>query len=217
MILENTQSVHENSIILESREIFLYSMGQGDEDESIDHQTFGEFLKNLRILENCSSKPIIIHQYSIGGYCTVGMAIFDVIKQSKCKFLFLCHGAAGSMGSIIPQAVFGKGYRITYPNCEWMLHEPVISTEGSTRNMSSVIEATSRFTTTMYDIYTDVCQHGSYFKDEKYSKVKSYIKRRISSKQDWYLTAKEAVEYGFADAVFGDPGYETIAKIKSYL
>ena len=35
----------------------------------------------------------------------------------------------------------------------------------------------------------------------------------MDKKEDWILTSKEAVEYGFADVVLGQEGYETINKI----
>jgi ATP-dependent protease ClpP protease subunit len=41
-----------------------------------------------------------------------------------------------------------------------------------------------------------------------------FFKKKLEQKVDWWLTAEEAVYYGFADGVFGQPGYETLNKIR---
>ena len=33
-------------------------------------------------------------------------------------------------------------------------------------------------------------------------------------KQEWYMSARDAIKHGYADAVFGDAGYEDIETIK---
>ena len=35
----------------------------------------------------------------------------------------------------------------------------------------------------------------------------------MEKKQEWYLSATESVEYGFADAVLGDEGYEDVESL----
>ena len=44
---------------------------------------------------------------------------------------------------------------------------------------------------------------GKFFKDSEYSlsKTKAYIKRKLNG-GDWYMTAEEAVYYGFADGIY---------------
>ena len=42
----------------------------------------------------------------------------------------------------------------------------------------------------------------------------SRIKSMFSKKEDWWISAEEAVENGFADAVLGDKKYESINSIK---
>lgn len=202
--------LHEYNISYDSRELFLIT------DDEINATLAGQFLKNLRILEH-SNKPIIIHQFNVGGDWSAGMAIYDAILHSPCKFVFVCYGYAASMGSVIPQAVANKGYRITLPNCEWLIHEGEISLESNSRSATSQIEQNTRVLNKMYEIYAGVCQNGEFFQGDKLPKIKSYLKRKLSSKEDWWLTGQEAVHYGFADAVLGSKDYETIDKIKGYL
>ena len=87
--------IYDNNLSLDTREIYLCG-----NDGGVDEKLTVGFLKNLRILENKSKDRIIIHQYSIGGDWTAGMAIYDAIVNSPCKFVYICYGIAASMGSI---------------------------------------------------------------------------------------------------------------------
>ena len=80
---------HDYGLLSQTREIFLES---GDDGLGRKHAV--EFIKNLLMLESLNSNPIIIHQYNIGGDQNAGFAIYDAIKASKCKFLFICYGKA---------------------------------------------------------------------------------------------------------------------------
>ena len=95
---------HDYGVLSQTREIFLES---GDEGIGSKHAV--EFIKNLVMLESLSDNPIIVHQYNIGGDQNAGFAIYDAIKASKCKFLFICYGSASSMrnGLVIDRPLFG--------------------------------------------------------------------------------------------------------------
>lgn len=208
------ETFHDFNILLDSREIFIH--GYDIDDSGTDHRTATTFIKNLRILER-SSEPIIIHSYNIGGEWSSGMAIFDAIKQSPCSFLFICHGIAASMGSIIPQAVLGKGYRISMPQTDWLVHEGNLMLDGIHTQVSSNLSYMNINKETMYNIYCDSCINGAFFEGYSRSKVKAYLKRKIREKTDWCIGSKEALELGFIDGIFGEKKFETIDKIKSYL
>ena len=154
---------HDYGVLSQTREIFLES---GDEGIGSKHAV--EFIKNLVMLESLSDDPIIVHQYNIGGDQNAGFAIYDAIKASKCKFLFICYGSASSMGSIIPQAVIGKGLRVTHPHTEWLIHEGSCETSGTTKQFISNAEALKRSKELMYDIYVNACKNGANFKGKRY-------------------------------------------------
>ena len=138
---------HDYGVLSQTREIFL-----GSGDDGLDSKDSATFLKNLIMLESLGPHPIIIHQYNIGGDQAAGFAIYDAIRASKCKFLFISYGSASSMGSIIPQAVVGKGLRVTHPNTEWLIHEGSCETSGTTKQFISNAEALKRSKELMYDI-----------------------------------------------------------------
>ena len=210
---------HDNDIIISSREIFLHGHIEEDgEDSGIDSRTSNKFLKNLQILDSINNNPIIIHQQSIGGEWESGMMIYDAIQQSPSRFVFICHGVAASMGSIIPQAVYKKGIRITMPNCYWLVHEGEQEISGTSKQVQSYFEFSKLTKSQMYNIYSSVCfETGEYFKGMSKAKTKAFIRRKLESKEDWWLTSEDAVKYGLIDGVMGSEKFPSINDIKKNL
>ena len=209
---------HDNDIILSNREIFLHGHIEDGEDMGIDSLISNKFLKNLQILDSINNNPIIIHQQSIGGEWESGMMIYDAIQQSLSSFIFICHGVAASMGSIIPQAVYQKGLRLTMPNCYWLIHEGEQSMSGTTKQVQSYYELTRLSKFQMYNIYAEVCSKtGEYFKEMTRAKTKTFIRRKLESKEDWWLTSEEAITYGFIDGVLGSEKFKSINGIRDAL
>lgn len=206
-----TEICHNYNLILDSREIFL--SGIDSEDSEVNYKMSMSFLKNLRILENINKKPIIIHQQTIGGDWSSGMMIYDLIKNSQCNFLFICHGISASMGSIIPQAVLNKGYRVSMPHTDFLIHEGDLYLEGIPTQVSSNLLYMNINKEIMYNIYCDSCVNGLFFKGYSRSKVKAYLKRKIREKTDWCLQPLDALNYGFVDGILGTKGYEDIKTI----
>ena len=201
--------VHENNIIIDTREIFLCGT-----DGYTDDKLAVNFLKNLRILENVSKKPIIIHQYNHGGEWSAGMLMYDAIVNSPCEFVFICHGSACSMGSLLPQAVYGKGIRLTTLNCEWLIHDGENSLDGNFRKTSSHMEYYQELTQWMYNIYAEVCNDsGPFFKDMTRLDAYKFITAKVDTKEDWIFTGEDAVYYGFADGILGEEGYTDVLRI----
>jgi len=204
------ETFHEFNILLDTREIFLH--GQDTEDSGTDHRMAAGFIKNLRILER-SNEPIIIHQHNIGGSWDSGMAIYDAIKYSPCRFIFICYGIAASMGSIIPQSVLDKGYRVSMPNCDWLIHEGDLYLDGIYTQVKSNLDYMNINKHAMYEIYTDCCCGGIFFETYSRSKVKAFLKRKIREKTDWCFGSKEALEYGFVDGILGEEEFKNIKTI----
>jgi hypothetical protein len=47
-----------------------------------------------------------------------------------------------------------------------------------------------------------------YFKGWKDSKIRTFIKNKLSSKEDWYISASESINMGLADGILGDKDFE---------
>lgn len=98
-----------------------------------------------------------------------------------------------------------------------MIHEGTVSIDGTNKSALSTIESNNYVTQIMYNIYTDVCITGNFFKDYKRNHIKTYLKRKLNSKEDWWINASEAVDYGFMDGILGEEGFtipELIKKLK---
>ena len=214
----SVSEAHDNDLIVSAREIFLHGEIEEGEDTGINSHISNKFLKNLQILENINNTPIIIHQYSIGGEWESGMMIYDAIQQSSSSFVFVCHGLAASMGSVISQSAYQKGVRLTMPNCYWLIHEGEQEISGTVKQVQSYYEFTKLHKSHMYNIYSEVCfSTGERFKDMSKAKTKAFIRRKLESKEDWWLTAEEAVTHGFVDGLVGSKKYPSISNVRNKL
>ena len=213
------EAIHTYSILLDTREIFIHGsmdVNQELEDAGVDHRMGNTFVKNIRLLETLPNreKPIIIHQHSVGGDWASGMMMFDVIAQCKCPILFIYHGIAASMGSIIPQActLHENAYRVAMPNSLFMAHNGTsdINSCMTWLEARSFNEVEVKLEKQMIGIYTKACKSADFFKSHTEQEVTAYIREKLKEKSDWWFGARDMVNYGFADAVMGDEGYESI-------
>ena len=193
--------VHVNGLSVAQREILLHSIID-TEESGTDFRMANRFIKNLRILESLNHSPVIIHQYNIGGDWNAGMSIYDMILQSPCKIIFICHGISASMGSIIPQAA---DVRLTMPSCDWLLHEGYTDIDSGLthRQAKSWAQWEQKTYDKMLEIYVEASNLPA-----------SRIKSMFSKREDWWLSAEEAVANGFADVMLGEEGYDSIDSVK---
>tara|TARA_Y100001938_G_C8074988_1_gene425457 strand:+ start:760 stop:1428 length:669 start_codon:yes stop_codon:yes gene_type:complete len=212
MIKKDNEDLDFNGYIRHTREMFLLPLES--EDSEVVTKTATHFLKNLRLLESDSKNPIILHSFSLGGDWYDGMVIYDAIKYSACKFVVISYGIAASMASLIPQAAYPEGKRISMPNCDWMIHEGYSATQGTYRQVLSGAQWDTILRSRTYQMYTEPCmQTGEFFNNKKQSQVKSYIRRKLESKEDWWMSSEDSIKYGFCDHIVGEKGMETVDKI----
>lgn len=206
---------HDYGIMLDSREIFLNSRTEVQEENGsmIDHWAATNFVRNLRILLSISTEPILVHMITCGGYWQYGMAIYDAIKASPAHITVVAYAHSRSMSSVIPQAA---DTRIIMPNAEFLIHYGTFYFSGNTTSAISEGEQLIKESNSMVDIYMERCTIGSYWKKKKMSKlsIRKHIADNMNLKQEYYMTPRESVEKGFMDAVLGDEGFETIEVLK---
>jgi ATP-dependent protease ClpP protease subunit len=207
---EIVEELHELGIIIDRREIFL-GKESGDDDDT-NYKSAMKFIKNMRLLQRFGGvDPIVVHQLNEGGDWCCGMAIYDIIANSESHVTIVCHGAAMSMGSIIPQAA---DLRVMMPSATFMVHEgssPDI--EGTFKQGKAWNEFYEKCAKRTLEIYAEKCQRGVNFQNKTLRAIKTELQRKMCTKEDWIINAREAVEYGFADAVLGDEGYENLNSI----
>jgi ATP-dependent protease ClpP protease subunit len=207
-------SVHGHNINYNTREIYLHGFF-GDEEPGVDYRMAAIFIKNLGLLDLQSSDNVLVHMQTVGGCWNNGMAIFNAMQFSKSPVSLLAYAHSRSMSSIIPQAATK---RVIMPDADFMIHNGTYSDEGEFTAVMSGAEHAKRSEIRMLQIYANRCIHGEYFK-KKYksitlAKVMGFLKKKLEQKVDWWITAEEAVYYGFYDGVMGSKGFETIEKIR---
>lgn len=209
-------SIHSYNIDPKNREIFLHShMGDYEAEPGIEYKSAVMFEKNMRYLNLISNDPILIHMHIIGGDWEDCLGIYDTILHSRSKTIILAYGKVQSSSSVIFQA---SDLRILMPNVNMLIHYGSISLDSEhSKAAASSLKWNERECDKMIDIFTERCIQGEMAKSKNWKKMiaKKHIQSQLASQCDWILTAKEALEYNFADGILGDKKYPNIDSLKS--
>ena len=132
-------------------------------------------------------KDIHLYINSPGGSISAGMAIYDTMQFIKCDVSTICIGMAASMGSFL-LAAGAKGKRMTLPNSEIMIHQPM----GGTKGQASDIKIQA-------DHILFIRNRMNRLLAEMTGQPLETIER--DTDRDNWLTAEEAVKYGLVDKI----------------
>lgn len=132
-------------------------------------------------------KPIDLYINSPGGYVHSGLAIYDTMQYIKCPVRTMCVGMAASMGAVL-LAAGEPGQRRCLPHSKVMIHQPLGGARGQASDIQIQAEQISKTKETLAKI---LANHSN--------KDVDIIKRDFD--RDYYLTSKEAKEYGLVDHV----------------
>jgi ATP-dependent protease ClpP protease subunit len=143
------------------------------------------------------NKDIVIHMKTCGGDYHEGMAIYDTIKNCPNHVTIISYTHARSMSSLIIQAA---DLRLTMPNSYFMIHDGSLFIGGTVKQVNSYVEFTKVSDNTMMDIYIDVMREKGFLKtdEQRYN----WLRDKMDKKEEVYLTAEEAIEYGFIDKIY---------------
>lgn len=197
---EDIDRYFDYSCYAPARYLHLGSIRAGDAEydgwESGTDTEMAEYLiKGITYLESVSKKPIVIYANNLGGDWYHGMAIYDIIRASKCHITMVALGNAMSMGSIILQAA---DTRIISPHCVFMIHVGTEELHGHTNNVQRWAEQIPIQKRKMYEIY----------KERMKAQNPKITIKQIEKLCDFdtIYNAHQAVELGFADWVLEDMG-----------
>lgn len=209
-------NIHIYNIDPKNREIYLHSyINENDEEPGVDYRSAVIFEKNIRYLNTISIEPILIHMHLPGGMWSDCLGIYDAIKFSKSKTILLAYGSVESASSVILQAA---DLRILMPNTNVLIHYGSFSiNEEHSKAAASSVQWNEKECDKMVDIFTEKCAVSEMAKNKNWKKMmaKKHIISQLANKCDWILTASEAVEYNFADGVFGSKRFNTIEELKN--
>jgi len=208
-LFENLKAIHELDIDPVGFQIYLFGREDVHEEmemgePGIEYKLANRFIKNLDFLSTVdSSRPILITMKSCGGVVHEGMAIYDAIMAAPNPVTIVNYTHARSMTSIILQAA---NKRIMMPTSSFMYHQGDVLVQGTIKQVSSAMRFDEKFEETMLGIYIERIKSRpeslAYGWPEK--KIRAWLKGEMDKKEDVYLTANEAVQWGFADEVFCD-------------
>jgi len=166
----------------DKRSIYLWGV--------VDDKSAREIVTKLLLLD--ADKPgeeIKFYINSPGGVVTSGMVMYDTMQMIKSPVSTICMGLAASMGSILLSGGV-KGKRFIYPHGEVMIHQPSLG--GYIQGVSADLEIQAKQTKKVKEI-------GATILAKNCGKTVDQIMKDFD--RDYWMDAKEAMEYGIVDGM----------------
>ena len=167
------------SRLLKNRIILL----SGEIDDNLANVIIAELL----YLDSISDDDIQLYINSPGGSITSGMAIYDTMNFIKSDVSTTCVGMAASMGAFL-LSCGKKGKRYCLPNSEVMIHQPLGGVQGQATEIDIVAK---RILNLRQKLNTILARNTK--------KTLKQIEK--DTDRDYYMSAKEALEYGIIDKI----------------
>ena len=122
---------------------------------------------------------------------TAGMAVFDTMRHVRPDVSTCCVGLAASMGAFL-LASGEKGKRFSLPNSRIMIHQPLGGAQGQAADMEIQANEILHHKLTLNGYLSN-------FTGQTIEKITQDTDR------DFFMSSKEAVDYGLVDAVVVHP------------
>ena len=168
------------SRLLKDRIIFLGT--------AIDDGVANAVIAQLLFLEQQNPKEDIkLYINSPGGIVSSALAIYDTMQYIRPDVQTICVGMAASAASLL-LAAGKKGKRFILPNAEVMIHQIM----GGAQGQASDIDIHAKHIIKMKESLNQILAKHT---GQKIAKVEKDADR------DYFMTAKEAKEYGIVDKV----------------
>lgn len=132
-------------------------------------------------------KDISLYINSPGGSVYDGMAIYDTMQFIKPDVATYGIGLQASMGAVLLSSG-AKGKRHVLPNSRVMIHQPSSGTQGKVTDQEISLRESLR----MKKLLNEILAHNT---GQKLAKIEKDVER------DFWMDAKEAVEYGLVDRI----------------
>ena len=186
MVIEKTSTGERAfdiySRLLNERIVFL----NGGVD---DHSANLIVAQLLHLESQDSEKDIHFYINSPGGVVTAGMSIYDTMQFIKPDICTYVMGQACSMGSLLAQAGT-PGKRFMLPYARHMIHQPSGGARGQATDMEIQVKEILKMKRELTEIYV---KHNS--------KGKTFAQLSADMERDFFMDAKEALEYGLIDQI----------------
>lgn len=172
------------SLLLKERIIFLGT--------PIDDQVANVIVAQMLFLNReDSEREIQMYINSPGGVIYSGLAIYDTMQMISNPISTVAVGVTASFGTVLLTAGT-KGRRYALPNATIHMHQPLGGAQGQATDIEIQTKQILRLRTLLNDI---MAKHTG--------KPVDVIKQ--DTERDFYLDAKQAVDYGLVDQVLEIP------------
>ena len=132
-------------------------------------------------------KDIHLYINSPGGVVSAGLAIYDTMQYIRPSVSTLCLGQASSMGALLLLAG-EKGKRFALPYARIMIHQPLGGAQGQATDIDIQAREILR---TREQLNSIIANHTG----------QSLKRIEKDTDRDFFMTSKQAVEYGIVDEV----------------
>ncbi|MBI2890933.1 MAG: ATP-dependent Clp endopeptidase proteolytic subunit ClpP [Nitrospirae bacterium] len=132
-------------------------------------------------------KDVFIYINTPGGSVTAGLAIYDTMQYVKSDVATVCIGQASSMGAILLCAG-AKGKRYALPNSRILLHQPLGGFQGFAKDIEIQTKEILRLRERLNEI---LMKHSG----------QTAERIQQDTDRDFFMSAKEARDYGLVDEV----------------
>ncbi len=172
------------SLLLKERIIFVGT--------AIDDQVANVIVAQLLFLNReDSEREIQMYINSPGGVIYSGLAIYDTMQMISNPISTVAVGVTASFGTVLLTAGT-KGRRYALPNATIHMHQPL----GGAQGQATDIEIQTKQILRLRNLLNDIMSKHT-------GKPVDVIKQ--DTERDFYLDAKQAVEYGLVDQVLEIP------------
>ena len=156
----------------------------------IDDLKANTIVSELLYLDSINNEDISLYINSPGGSITSGMAIMDTMNFIKSDVATIGIGLSASMAAFL-LSCGTKGKRYILPNAEVMIHQPLGGVEGQATEIKIVAERILNLRNKLNEILSKNTN-----KD-----IKEIEK---DTERDYFLDAKNALEYGIVDKILSN-------------
>ena len=153
----------------------------------IDDINSNTIIAQLLYLDSINNNDISLYINSPGGSVTAGMAIYDTINFIKSDVSTICVGLAASMGAFLLSSGT-KGKRYCLPNSEVMIHQPLGGAQGQATEIKIAAERILKLKDKLNKILAK-------------NTGKDLKMVENDTERDYFLSAKEALDYGLIDKI----------------
>uniref|UniRef100_A0A7C4UCN3 ATP-dependent Clp protease proteolytic subunit n=1 Tax=candidate division WOR-3 bacterium TaxID=2052148 RepID=A0A7C4UCN3_UNCW3 len=168
------------SRLLKDRIIFLGSI--------VDENVANVVIAQLLFLEaQDPEKDVYLYINSPGGVVTAGLAIYDTMQYIKPDVSTICIGMAASMAAVL-LAAGAPGKRYALPHSRILLHQPMGGVQGTALDIKIHADEIIKIRNLINEILA-------------YHTKQSIKKIEKDTERDYWMSSKEAKEYGLVDEV----------------